>query len=241
MYEKSVKIYCLPYAGGSANSIFAKYKKYTWNNKIEIIPFELAGKGMRFEEKFNTSISDIVKEVSNYIMNDSHDEKYAIWGHSMGGLIVYEVVYYLDKLGYKLPEIMIISGSRPPFIKSPKITTYKMGDEHFIEYLISSNGIEEELGKDELFKEVYLPIIKNDFRLLDLFDYEKKEKINQNTLVMYSDEDNSDNTIFQWKEVVSEVEFKQMPGNHFFINDYYEQVANYINSKLNQMMEKQSA
>ncbi len=228
-----MKLYCLPYAGGSAISIFTKYKSYPWNNDIQIIPLELPGKGIRFEEELPSSIEEIVLELSDFILKDSQNEEYAVWGHSMGGLLAYEIVYYFNSIGYNAPKIMIISGSRPPFIKSEKVTQYKLGDKAFIQYLINSNGISEGLGSDEMFKEVFLPIIKHDFKLLDLYNYTKKQMINQNTFILYSEEDNPNNIIFKWREVVCKSVFKQIEGNHYFINNNFDEVVTYLNSAIN--------
>lgn len=44
-----VRIFCIPYAGGSA-SIYNKWKKYVGSD-FELILIELAGRGSRFNHK----------------------------------------------------------------------------------------------------------------------------------------------------------------------------------------------
>lgn len=44
---KKVKLFCIPYAGGSA-SIYLRWKKY-FKEQVEIYPIELAGRGKREE------------------------------------------------------------------------------------------------------------------------------------------------------------------------------------------------
>ena len=49
-----MKIFCLPYAGGSS-SVFAKWKTYM-SRDIEIVAPELAGRGTRFNDEKYVSI-----------------------------------------------------------------------------------------------------------------------------------------------------------------------------------------
>lgn len=76
-----MKLFCLPHLGGSA-SIYYQWKKYL-NEKIEIVPIELAGRGERIKECFYEDFSTLISDVSEKISIEEN-EKYAFFGHSMG-------------------------------------------------------------------------------------------------------------------------------------------------------------
>ncbi len=56
------KIFCLPYAGGSAPIIYSKWKRRA-NNGMKIIPIELPGRGTLFGQKYYTTIKEAVDSV----------------------------------------------------------------------------------------------------------------------------------------------------------------------------------
>ncbi|WP_268906141.1 thioesterase II family protein [Clostridium hydrogenum] len=84
-------LFCLPYAGGS-EAIYYKWKDYL-SPSIQLIPIELKGRGKRYNETFyetlDEAINDIFKWIKERIMNDD----YAIYGHSMGSILAYELYY----------------------------------------------------------------------------------------------------------------------------------------------------
>lgn len=79
-----IKLYCLPYAGGS---------KYVYNDWIriyseaaEIIPIEYSGHGERYGEPFYRSADEAAEDIAEMIMSDK-PERYALYGHSLGGTL----------------------------------------------------------------------------------------------------------------------------------------------------------
>ena len=85
-----MKIFCLPYAGGSS-SVFAKWKTYM-SRDIEIVAPELAGRGTRFNDEKYVSIQSAADDIySIFLKKINRNEKFAIFGHSMGCFIVYEL------------------------------------------------------------------------------------------------------------------------------------------------------
>ena len=85
-----MKIFCLPYAGGSS-SVFAKWKTYM-SRDIEIVAPELAGRGTRFNDEKYVSIQSAADDIySIFLKKINQNEKFAIFGHSMGCFIVYEI------------------------------------------------------------------------------------------------------------------------------------------------------
>jgi len=96
---KKVKLFTFPYAGGNSN-IFSPWKKQL-NNKIELNAVELPGRGYRTLEPPNNSIEEIVNGLLNIFIKNNSD--YAMFGHSMGALIVFELLSLLKCKGIKLP------------------------------------------------------------------------------------------------------------------------------------------
>lgn len=226
-----MKLFCLPYAGASAFSIYTKYKKYNWSKEVEVVPVELPGKGIRIDEKPCSNMSELVSDVVEFLNHNI--EQYAILGHSMGGLLAYEVTYYIEQRDILKPSHLFISGYNPPFIVDKNISKYRMGDVVFLNYLRETGGITDEIKEMTEFTERFLPIIKNDFRILEGYRYSSKQIIDVPTTVLYSDSDNKNNTIRKWSKLLSNVNFYRIQGDHYYINSNYLQVARLIDIILN--------
>src|SRR6185369_7818116 len=107
-----IKLFCLPYAGGSS-MVFHKWKKYL-NSEIELRAIELAGRGRRIHESMYQDRAEAVEDVFQLIKDEIRQSPYALLGHSMGSLIAYEVAQKIR--ANKLPEPLHVffSGSSAP-------------------------------------------------------------------------------------------------------------------------------
>jgi surfactin synthase thioesterase subunit len=105
-------LFCIPYAGGSA-TVYMQWKQLLGNH-IEIYPVELAGRGARYDEphdpNFTSMMNDLVTQIKPYAENNT----YAIFGHSMGAVLAYELYYMLAEEGFPLPVHLFLSGRPAP-------------------------------------------------------------------------------------------------------------------------------
>lgn len=56
-----MKLFCIPYAGGS-EVIYYKWKRYL-NSSIYLEPIELKGRGKRFNEDFYENLEEAVEDI----------------------------------------------------------------------------------------------------------------------------------------------------------------------------------
>ncbi len=84
----TVKLFCFPHAGGSA-SIYLKWNNVIGDNlKLEIIPLEYKGHGVRMDEDFYVDFNEMAEDMLRYTLNKlSPDEPFMLFGHSMGCLL----------------------------------------------------------------------------------------------------------------------------------------------------------
>ena len=86
---KEVRLYCLSCAGGTG----ALYKD--WEELgIEVYPVEYAGHGSRFQEPLYCSVDEAVEDI--FLQIDTSCP-YALFGHSMGSILCYELIIHLQK------------------------------------------------------------------------------------------------------------------------------------------------
>ncbi|SFL37548.1 Surfactin synthase thioesterase subunit [Gracilibacillus orientalis] len=226
-----MRLFCLPYAGGSASAYY-KWKNYL-SDKIVLEPIELKGRGKRFNEPFYSNFEEVIEDVYGYI-SDNTDSDYAIFGHSMGSLIAYELYYKIQESNMKKPKHLFFSSYKAPHNKRNNLIK-KLTDQDLINRIRNLGGTQEELLQNEEFLDIYLPIIRNDFELINSYTYSKKANqiLCDITLLYGNEEVLKFEDMLDWqshsqgKSTVYELE-----GNHFYINDNIEQISDILNRTL---------
>ena len=225
-----MKLFCIPFAGGSA-TIYRHWKKHL-DTAIDLIPIELAGRGNRLNESFYSSldeaVADIAKNINLYDLND----EYAIFGHSMGGMLTYNTTLFLESMDCVFKKPIIISGCLPPdqFVLKQQIRDNKS----LRQYLLELGGVAEDFFENAEIRNVFLPIIKADFQLYKTYR-PTCTKMKSNIVIFYGTEDYIGNASLYkdwWNFTEGKVEFFPFSGNHFFIKDSIVKVAKTLNEIL---------
>lgn len=222
------KIYCIPYAGESAN-IYRKMIPYI-EKEIEIVPIELAGHGLRQGESFYNSFQEAVDDVSAFICrNYQKTDSVSILGYSLGSLIAYESVLKLEKR-IKIEELIVASNDAPSrSIKIPKV--YEYSEEELFTFLAELGNMEEQIFNNKRFWKIYSKIIREDFRLL--YEYRLKphlKKVNTDIYVFVGNQDKCYDNIEEWKNnTEGELRIITKSGGHFSILNDIEEFSGNIN------------
>lgn len=238
-----MKIFCLPYAGGSS-SVFAKWKTYM-SRDIEIVAPELAGRGTRFNDEKYVSIQSAADDIySIFLKKINQNEKFAIFGHSMGCFIVYELyrrIYAEPRLRKNLVHIFM-SGNYAPHLNNVHqhhTEFYKMGNEGMKHELKRLGGVSDEVLDDPLFTKYFMPIIRSDYYITETYIPEKIVKFCCGCTVFNGVEDDlTEEDLTSWKKYSPcGFSIKNFPGNHFFINEHCDLVIGQIRKILGKYIE----
>lgn len=228
-----MKLFCLPYAGGTKR-IYANWSKFA-NPSIEIEAIEIRGRGERFGQGFYDDITEAVDDIYLNIQNRIGHEPYALFGHSMGTLLVFELYYKLILEGHHLPQHIYFSGRQSPIVKDNMFVNSTMSDDEFSAKIIELGGIPEELSQSKELMAYYMPILKNDIRIMENYVFKKKsEKIKCKVSVLsgIKDEIDSEQQIV-WADLCEQQSRSYFfTGGHFFINDHVEKIVNIMKSEL---------
>jgi surfactin synthase thioesterase subunit len=229
-----IKLFCLPYAGGSA-AVYKYWKQYL-HDRIELFPIELAGRGSRIGEPFYGSVEEALEDIHRIIISNLEEQPYALFGHSMGSVLVYELAYRIKELGHPYPVHMFISGRYPPGFVSKKKVLYDLPDKEFVDEVFKLGGTPKEVLKSNELMELFLPILRADFRITDTYRHiEKNTKLDCDISVLWGKREKGA-TIFdvaKWHDYTSKsCKIHMFDGDHFFIHDYKKDVAAIINSSL---------
>lgn len=213
-------LFCIPYAGGSA-SVYLKWKK-SLNSQIRLVPLELKGRGKRFAENLYNDLNEAVEDIYMLIKDEIDKDEYAIYGHSMGSILAYELYYKIVGENKGKPKHIFFSGQKAPNLQREREISYKLPDNEFIKKIVTLGGTPKEIVNDVEFQEIFLPILKGDTKILETYDYfDRDDKIDCNVSVLHGNQDTMKlSDIIEWKKQVCKgYELLIYEGGHFFIND----------------------
>ena len=230
---QKTKLFCFPHAGGSAFS-YAKWKNY-FNPYIEVVPIELAGRGYRIEESLYQSMEEAVNDVYTNIVKQIEHSPYILYGHSMGSLIAYEVARKIQDSKNVLPEFLVLSGRNHPNSKMKNIR-HNLSNEQFKREVIAMGGTPSGVLQSEELMGIFLPILRADFKIVETYIHDNNMQACDIDFLIFNgenDEFTTYNQVIKWEQYTSKMcTFHFFKGNHFFLNENIEEIANRIIRKL---------
>ena len=235
--NNKIKLFCFPYAGGGSH-IFYKWKAKIGNH-VELIPVELTGRGKRFNEPLYKNVyeavEDICAQIAPYL-----DSNFAFFGHSLGAMLSYEVARKLKQENSVEPLHLFFSGRGAPNIQRKNRKEYhKLNDFDFKGKIKSMGGTPKEFFNNEELLNLYLPVLRNDFKLASEY-IQDRDSIKFDcpiNVFVGKDEEIESNEIDAWKyHTNNNCSVEYFNGGHFFINEEYEEMI----SIMNRVLEKKS-
>lgn len=120
--KEKITLFCLPFAGGGASAYNQWAKKM--QGKVTVCPVQLPGREEQIMEKPYIDMSVMLDDLEEAVRKVVYGP-YALWGHSMGGKIAYELEKRLEAAGYTAKGVFGELLSRGPYT----IDGYYMAEE----------------------------------------------------------------------------------------------------------------
>jgi surfactin synthase thioesterase subunit len=229
-----IKLFLFPYAGGAAAS-YNQWRQFL-DPTIEYRSIELAARGRRMREPNYNTIDDAVEDVFNIIKNELSQGPYALFGHSMGSMIAFELAYKIKKNNLPMPIHIFFSGRAAPQIpRDKKRTLHHLADEEFKKQLLEMGGTPKEFFDHPELLEVFLPLLKGDFRLTETYIHPKKDAPLDVDMTVFSGKQDEDSTeeVEAWRvHAGRNCDIHYFEGGHFFIHDEPKQVVDIVNNAI---------
>jgi surfactin synthase thioesterase subunit len=215
---EKVKIFCLPYAGGSASIYFDWKRKYA--SVAEIIPIEYKGHGSLFGETFYKDADEAADDICNRICNES-PQNYILYGHSMGSMIALLVAIKLEKKGYNpLPKAIIAGGTRPPHLQHKDEQLAHLPKDKFMKKMFDLGQTDSEVMKEPELVDMLYDVFYADLKLSE--EYEHAESLPGASIPMVimtgsKDDEAPLEDMKEWAKYTSNSFYiKEFDADHFF-------------------------
>lgn len=231
---RKLRLYCFSYAGGGAHA-------YTpWQaelgSEIEVCAIQLPGRGARMGEQPMTSMRELVETLAGVIARQDRTP-FAFFGHSLGGLVAFELARLCARRGLALPERLVVSGCAAPQHRKRSRQLHALPDDELIQALADYNGTPPEILAHRELMELLLPMIRADFGLAETYAYSAGPALPVDITVLTGDDDMHVSHATEWqKETEARCEVHRFPGDHFFINSQRSAVLACLRAELSALI-----
>ena len=227
---EKVNLLCIPYSGGSKYSFAPLIKKAPSN--LNPVVLELPGRGGRSGEKLCDDIAVIEEDIFRRSLQFIK-KPYAIYGHSMGGLLAFLLAKRIVQNGLPEPLYLFITGTTGPSVTIDH-KYHLLNKRDFLEKIKSLKGMPDEILNNADMMDYFEPIIRSDFKLSETYTYPSSAPLNVPISVIVGDEEDMDfEDVKAWKrESSAEVAISKLPGSHFFIFEHAESIMRSFGEKV---------
>ncbi len=213
-----LRLLCFHYAGGGS-SIFCRWSDYL-PPTVEVRAVQLPGRENRINERPFMRLLPLVQACSQAIL-PYLDKPVALFGHSMGALVSFELSRELRKNFGLLPCELFVSGCLAPQTPARYPRIHNLPEHEFLGELRRYHGTPARVLEHAELMQMFGPILRADFAVCETYVYRSEPPLQcpisafgglQDELANRSD-------LEGWLDQTSASFSLQMfPGDHFFLH-----------------------
>jgi len=212
------RLFCFAHAGGGS-SFFGKWKT-EFGPEIEICPILIPGRESRITEEPYRRIDDIIDPLM-CALSPEMNLPFALFGHSMGSILAFEVARRATEKGLPLKTLMV-SGRRAPHLRMRRRPLHLLQGEEFLKAIKTLNGTPDDVfNNDELMK-FFLPSLRADIELNETYAPLTGKLLSCEVMAYMGEADSEVNPseLIAWRELTSG-NFKHhiLSGDHFYLQE----------------------
>jgi surfactin synthase thioesterase subunit len=221
-------LFCLPYSGGGASTF------HSWQHAvpatIEIASIHLPGREDRTNEPLGLSPDAISAAIAARA-----DRPYALYGHSLGARLGFEVLRALRRRGGRQPVRLYAAAARPPDIADPLARSVELPDEEFLSALVDRIQTPAEIRDIPELRAMLLPVLRADFEWINRYEYRREPALRIPIICLAGSADREAGplTMLGWSRHTSAgFRLHTLPGGHFFLRSAADQLIALISADL---------
>lgn len=229
--DPRVRLVCLPHAGGTANFFhpWAAQLPAWIDHRAVCYP----GRQDRLGEPCVTDMDTLADEVTRALA-PLLDRPLALFGHSMGAAVAYEVALRLERDHATRPVRLFVSGRPAPHLA--KVTNLaEHSDDDLVREIRALGEVDQGVLDDPDLRELILPPLRADYRLIDAYRPVEPPRT-ATPIVSYvgiSDPGCSVPAARAWSELTTGgFDFRVFPGDHFYLLPAANELINDIVGRL---------
>jgi medium-chain acyl-[acyl-carrier-protein] hydrolase len=213
-----LRLFCLPYAGGGA-AVYRGWPERAPSGQ-QVLPRELPGRGTRLREAPVRRLAPLIRSLAD-ALRDALDRPYALFGHSMGGLLAFELARALRRRPVRQPAHVFLSAAAAPSTPPSPPLLHCATDDEIRRRLAELGGTPPDLLDDVELMRLMLPVLRADFAVLETYEHRTEPPLSTPLTVLggRSDRIVPPRALDGWRQHTSAgSRLCLFPGGHFFLH-----------------------
>ncbi|WP_439657528.1 thioesterase domain-containing protein [Lentzea sp. HUAS TT2] len=222
------RVFTIAFAGGDDNSYRPLGEHLA---DVEVVPLERPGRGRRHSAPFVTDPDALVEDLTTQLRDHLRgDEPFAVYGHSLGARLAFEVCRRLRAEGLPAPVRLVVSGECGPSVPSRERDTWQLTGDAFWAHLDELGGVPHQLRQYEDLMAHYERVLRADFTALGRYRHRDEPPLDVPITVVTGDlEPFTEADVAAWqRETTAPLVRHRLPGDHFFIRAHWPELAHLI-------------
>ena len=227
----ATRLFCLPHAGAGASGY------WEWASllapEVEVVPIELPGRESRYKEPPRRSVFDLTAELIEPL-SDRVGSNFALFGHSMGALVAYELARALASSGSP-PRHLFVSGLAAPHIGPARHDVHLLPEPDLLAVIEQLEGTSPEVLASRELVQLLLPALRADFEVCETYRHPHEAALPVPITVLGGMRDPSVSVkeMRAWQDLTS-AGFEPMffPGGHFYLHVLRDEVIAMLLTRL---------
>lgn len=230
--DAELLLLCLPHAGGGGT--FFRSWQQELAPGIDVRPIQLPGRESRLREPAYHRMEDLLGPLTDGVA-PYLDRPYAVFGHSMGACIGFELVRRLTACGLPPPVRLLVSARRAPHLAPRRNHYLGLDDEEFLRAVLSLGGTPGEVVEQRDLLRLFLPTMRADFELNDTYQPLAGPRLDCPISAFVGDCDAEANPaeVAAWAQVTTGLcSARVFRGGHFYLKEQQPEVLGAITEAL---------
>jgi medium-chain acyl-[acyl-carrier-protein] hydrolase len=237
--EARMRLFFFPYAGAGSTSYNAWLRHFP--PEVEIFLVHLPGRDKRISEAPFTQFPPLIEPLS-HALAQYLDRPFSFFGHSMGGLVSFEVTRQLRRQYGLMPAHLFVSARLAPQVPDSRPKLHPLPEKEFLAATEKRYGALPQLVLEdpELLK-LFLSILRADLNLIEEYQYVDESPLECPISVFGGLQDHTvtHDELRAWRaQTKDRFDLKMLPGDHFFIQSSKALIAQTISEELFKLMNR---
>ena len=217
--DPALRLFCFPYAGAGA-SIFKDWQLQP-ETGVQLWAMQPPGRENRMGEpplrRWEPLLTSYLEAILPLL-----DRPFALFGHSVGALVAFELARLLRLRGGPAPERLFLSAHRAPELPSKQGPVSHLEEPAFLERLLEMAGPSPSAIRDPELLSVLAPLLRADFELCENYRYVPGAPLSVPFTCYAADDDSEVDPpdVAAWeRHTTGGCRLLRFDGGHLFIRD----------------------
>jgi pyochelin biosynthesis protein PchC len=235
----SVSLVCFPHAGGAAGTFFQLATRLAPD--VAVYGVQYPGRQDRLDEPCVDDVVELAESITAELLKsrstgvgaEARPERFALFGHSMGATVGYEVARRLEPAGLK-PLALFASGRNAPALSGGRAES-PTDDQALLAEIRELGGTDETVLEDPRYLPLIMPALRADYRAVRTYRHQAGPPLACPIVAVVGDADRrvSPDDARSWAAYTTGgFALRVLPGGHFYLAEQTDAVARLVADRL---------